>query len=824
MIKNPVPQSASGLRPASAYVVVAAVLTLVALWVGWLAAAGPAFAGFDPQIEEDPRPEYTIVDRSGRPLASFVQRLDLVMSPRAMWQAHTPESMAQRIAAAVPEGPAAASLLERMLPDSKRGVVRARFALSEEQARRLDLFLRSGSCEPAARADTPPAPIEGMWLERSGGGRYALCWQPQVVLSQRVREAHLRRQKDNPLRWSQELADSLATCLAGRPQASGTSDELDPGERELERRRESIWRDLMPSRWCVAMPDFDATSAPALFQLLSDQHVASHQMRIARGRNRRYPLGRSGLLGTWGYVERAEGEIRALEQLGYERTALAKEAARKGLVASLPPNLRDEFAQGVQLELAERHPVSGLERLCDALLAQTQWSFLAREQASYTYFRHRPVRYAPRSYYLDSQSASETPRVVSTLDASLQRRVQVELEQLMQKHRPAVAMAIVLDVQSGEVLALDSREAYPSGGFAPVHHQFTPGSTAKVLIMACALDAGVVDLDERIDVGHDGLFRLPETGRLIHEAEHSKEGLLTPAECLAHSLNAGMSQIGLRVAPELIHARYAAMHYGERPVIGPGPGVGGLGTERGGYLPPLPWSRKNTHTSMCFGHECAVTLWQHAAGLATVVRGGEWTQLSLVKAIEQDGMRYDLPPLPRRRVFDARSCATVRDMMMLGAREGTGAPVASPKLLPGLIVGTKTGTAQKVPTEICLHEELADQARHQREGTSCSSACRRSLVGKRAGHRSCYTSSMCVFGRRAEGGREVLVYVVADEPRGSVRYGSQVAGPTAVAILKEALGETALGQPVTSDAIGGFALSAIQSSDGGDEPWAEDFR
>jgi hypothetical protein len=83
---------------------------------------------------------------------------------------------------------------------------------------------------------------------------------------------------------------------------------------------------------------------------------------------------------------------------------------------------------------------------------------------------------------------------------------------------------------------------------------------------------------------------------------------------------------------------------------------------------------------------------------------------------------------------------------------------------------------------------------------------------------------MCLFGRREEGGREIMVFVVADEPRSAKHYGSQVAGPTAVAILKEALGSTALGQPVVEATLNGFVPSTLASLDGAAEPWAEAFR
>jgi hypothetical protein len=81
---------------------------------------------------------------------------------------------------------------------------------------------------------------------------------------------------------------------------------------------------------------------------------------------------------------------------------------------------------------------------------------------------------------------------------------------------------------------------------------------------------------------------------------------------------------------------------------------------------------------------------------------------------------------------------------------------------------------------------------------------------------------MCIWGAREGDAREVMVLVVADEPRGSKgHFGSQVAGPTAVAILEEALGRTHLGDRTVPDLAAGFAPAQAKSERGLDQPWAE---
>jgi hypothetical protein len=89
---------------------------------------------------------------------------------------------------------------------------------------------------------------------------------------------------------------------------------------------------------------------------------------------------------------------------------------------------------------------------------------------------------------------------------------------------------------------------------------------------------------------------------------------------------------------------------------------------------------------------------------------------------------------------------------------------------------------------------------------------------------------MAVFGRLHGSPRELLVLVVADEPRGKEKYGSKVAGPAAVSILREALGLTVMGQEPLPEALPGFAPASDDGrADGASapgvlgslQPWSE---
>src|SRR5262249_22331401 len=121
----------------------------------------------------------------------------------------------------------------------------------------------------------------------------------------------------------------------------------------------------------------------------------------------------------------------------------------------------------------------------------------------------------------------------------------------------------------------------------------------------------------------------------------------------------------------------------------------------------------------------------------------------------------------------------------------------------------------------CLHLELAHNREHH-----CNGACRSRLLSLAKPHRgACYTSSMCAFGHLPGDEREVMVYVVVDEPRGGKKYGADVAGPAAggileaaaVGILEEALGYVRGGSKYAPISPEGFALveeGALARDDG----------
>lgn len=798
--------SLNELRPHSAFVAVAFLLVLAVSKLGiQIAEVSAEDSEVQPWIEVDSivAPTLEIVDRHGATLARSVPKLDLVASPNALWQAHTPRRIAKRVSEALRGDLSPEEFLTRLLPGhegpaSDPWLRVPDFFAHASQTEAFETFVARGTLDPMVEA----RPIPGMWFEPGTRG-WDLVWCPLNVLSAKTRAGHdLER---SPLTWTRRLADGLASCLGELPE---DRDGLSAQERREI--RESVWARLLPSRFVEVIEDFNAQWAPDLHQLLVEERISDFQMSIRQGRVRAHPAGHPWLVGDWNYPDEARERAKLLEEFGWSEQQLADRDLARQFEARLLPRL------------AEAYPSHGLELAADRVLASGPWADLGEDSGHFSY-RRQKSREVARSYFRSWSAPDAAPVVETTLDLGLQRYLVRELEGVVGEHDAAMAMGIVVDVENGEVLAVGSHSSHMVWGFNPVYHLFTPGSTFKVIVMATALQAGVVRPESAVDVG-TGPMKLYEPGRnsgrhrLIHEAEHPKNGVLTATQCLAHSSNRGMVRIGLRVDADVMHDTFSDLGYGDFA-------RSGLGGERPGRMTPLPWKYRQTHASMCFGHEVMVNLWQHAGALATVLRGGESFPLRICRSVQRDGEDFDIERGPGTHVFDPQVCELVRDMMREGARIGTGRHVARPELSEDFAdIGTKTGTAEKVHTEICLHAELGLYERNALARRRTEPGERSALRGVRPGHASCYTSSMCVFGRGWDDDRELMVLVVVEEPRGKERFGSAVAGPTAMRILRESLGLTRGGEDLQDDLLPGFVETSAEPIELREVPWAEDAR
>ena len=268
---------------------------------------------------------------------------------------------------------------------------------------------------------------------------------------------------------------------------------------------------------------------------------------------------------------------------------------------------------------------------------------------------------------------------------SIDRRIQYlayrELLAAMKEHDARSASAVVLDVRTGEILAMVNQPSYNPNNRQRLHRQmlrnravtdvFEPGSTMKPFIVACALADGPYTPETPVDTA-PGWFRVGRnTVRDVHDY-----GLLDVAGVIRKSSNVGITKIALSLPAERIWSTLSGVGFGQATASGfPGEASGLLANYR-------TWKEFATAT-LAFGYGVSVTPLQLAQAYATLAAGGVRRPVTF--------LRQDAPP-EGRRVISRRIAQQVVGMLEQAAGpEGT-APAAQ---VTGYRVAGKTGTVHK---------------------------------------------------------------------------------------------------------------------------------
>ena len=798
----------SGLKPMGILVFCVVLFITVAGRVTDGVVSGAGDAPREPLVSRTHvEPNWDVIDREGRLLATDARLLELSMSPNAMWQGHTPARIAKKLSACLDAERDLSwrPVLDKMIPDGSFGVVQVTLTepassgggsverfMSPQEVKRLDEWLLNGE---------EGSPVNGMWLQPAETpGKYRVCWMPELLLSEATREAQGYRTPrrdgsgyvDRPSAWSRRIATRLAPCLGFAALDAGLA-------------RREVWKLLMPDPYEVVFDRLSTLEGQRIAALLAEEGISEGQMKLSWYRERAYPMaGDEGLeagyawLGPWRFRSQERCEELVLERHGFSsfEQATPEEAAA----------VRRE----ARVEATRRTPLSRLEATCKELFTRDEFQPFVAAPAEFSFLAYRPARGSSQRSFRGARSEGETPQVQTTIDARLQNFLHRSLADAVEEHDAALAMGIVVDVSSGEVLAVDGVSQYRQDQFLPLQYAFTPGSTFKPLIAATALDLGVVRPDERFKT-HERSFHLGDIvegcrRRPIGEARNSAlgaDGTLSLREGLAHSVNAVMVQVGLAIPMDNLYSTLINLGYGQRHKTE-------LGSTSPGIVTPYDrWTQCYTQASVSFGHELMCTLWQHSAALSSIIRGGEWRPLHVLRGVTRGELEQPVSAGMGHTVFSSEAAHEVREMMRLAAEIGTGKRFFKSLGAAGtpLVFGCKTGTTQKEPGTSCAHLELScaeENVQRKRDGLPPVNCTEHGRTGTRPHTRDCYTASMVAFGSvgdpsapgpRAGEEREVMVFVVVDEPRGDLYYGSQIAGPTTMAVLEEALGLTQNGQP-----------------------------
>ncbi len=239
--------------------------------------------------------------------------------------------------------------------------------------------------------------------------------------------------------------------------------------------------------------------------------------------------------------------------------------------------------------------------------------------------------------------------ILLTLDATIQQFAREELMSQFKAYEAEGAVSVVVDVKSGEILAMvslpdfdpaDARRTDPNHFYNRVlTDTYEPGSIIKPVAAAIALDTGVVNRFETIfcENGH-------YSGKGFGTINEYKQGFgdMTVKEIIAKSSNIGMAKIGQRLGPTRLYEGLTLFGFGRQVSVG-------LPGEAEGLLRPTSDWTSYSPTRIPFGQEIAVTAMQMVRAFCMLANGGRLVRPYIIKAIVQsDGTMVDMrPPVPQ---------------------------------------------------------------------------------------------------------------------------------------------------------------------------------
>ncbi len=325
-----------------------------------------------------------------------------------------------------------------------------------------------------------------------------------------------------------------------------------------------------------------------------------------------------------------------------------------------------------------------------------------------------------------------------SIDRKIQHIAFSHLKEAVEKHKAKAGAIVVLDVKTGEVLALANLPTYNPNDRSRltgaqlrnrvITDTFEPGSTMKPFTIALALENKLVTPTTNIQTAPGRIT----IGKATIGDAHA-HGMLTVAQVLEKSSNVGTTKLALQLQPQQMWEMFTSVGFGQQPKLG------FPGAVAGRVRPYKSW-KPIEQATMSYGHGISTSLIQIAQSYMIFARDGEMIPLTLQKSNDQ--------PIGQR-VISEKTARQLREMLEMAAGpEGT-APKAQ---VPGYRVAGKTGTSHK-------------------------------LAGGQYANK--YVASFVGFAPASE--PRIIVAVMIDEPSNGEHFGGQVAAPVFSAVTANAL-------------------------------------
>ena len=273
------------------------------------------------------------------------------------------------------------------------------------------------------------------------------------------------------------------------------------------------------------------------------------------------------------------------------------------------------------------------------------------------------------------------PDLQLSIDSKVQYFAYQKLKEAVQTHKARAGSVVVLDTQTGEVLALANYPSYNPNRRVNLSGEqlrnrvltdsFEPGSTMKPFITALALDKGMVTPNTPINTAPG---RITIGGSTISDS-HPND-VLTVSQVIQKSSNVGTVKLAMQMSPREMWETYAQAGFGQKPQV-PFPGA------VTGRLRPYKTWRPIEQATMSYGYGLSASLFQLAQSYTVFARDGELVPVTLLKTDQ---------PATGVRVFSEKNAQAVRHMLAMAT--GTGGTAVKAQTI-GYSVGGKTGTARK---------------------------------------------------------------------------------------------------------------------------------
>ncbi|MBF0521658.1 MAG: hypothetical protein HQL24_01230 [Candidatus Omnitrophica bacterium] len=283
-------------------------------------------------------------------------------------------------------------------------------------------------------------------------------------------------------------------------------------------------------------------------------------------------------------------------------------------------------------------------------------------------------------------------QIVLTIDETIQYIAENALEKAWKKHHAKGAMIIVLDVKTGEILALANRPTYNlenASSSSPesrtnraLNYVYEPGSVFKIVTASAALETGIFKETDKIFC-ENGKYHV--AGHILHD--HVGHGLLTFQEVFEESSNIGVSKIAQKLGADTVYKYANLFRFGKKT------GIDLMGEVSGNLKPTNRWS-KTSIFAIPMGQEVTVTPLQLVCALSAIANGGTYMKPFIVKYVKDsnDQILKTFEPQVVDHVITPETAKRVTEILVGVVERGT----ATKAQIKGMRVAGKTGTAQKV--------------------------------------------------------------------------------------------------------------------------------